>query len=82
MTTWASTRKHSPFIRKHLQSREKTLPQIIHDLATSYGNIGAVYDKNGRVLASTLLSSESTCNQRKTLPPNHPQFGYFLLQYR
>ena len=62
MIAWASTRKHFHHYEKdHWKSSQIALPPNHPDLATSYNNIGLVYDRMGeyeKALASYERSLE------------------------
>ena len=55
ITTWAEYSKALSYYEKALEIRQKTLPANHPDLATSYNNIGLVYNEHGRVLESTFI---------------------------
>ena len=63
------------YYEKCLDMRQKTLPANHPSLATSYNNIGSVYDSMGEY--SKALSYYEKCldMQKKTLPANHPSLA-------
>ncbi|CAF1182076.1 unnamed protein product [Rotaria sordida] len=63
------------FYEKALKTREKALPPNHPDLATSYNNIGSVYDDMGDYSKALEFHEKSYQIFEKALPPNHPSLA-------
>ena len=66
-STWTSTLKSFRITNKHWKSSKKLFRRIIQTLATSYNNIGMVYDKMGEHSKALSYYGTSTGNQTKKL---------------
>ncbi|CAF0806361.1 unnamed protein product [Adineta steineri] len=60
---------------KALNILEKTLPSNHPYLATSYNNIGSMYDNKGEYLKALAFYEKAHEIQQKTLLPNHPDLA-------
>ena len=75
-------RKHFLSYEKALEIRQQSLPSNHPDLASSYNNIGIVYDSMGEY-SKALSSYEKALEIRQqSLPPNHPDLAGILQQHR
>ncbi|CAF4511448.1 unnamed protein product, partial [Rotaria sp. Silwood2] len=63
------------FYERALDIKEKTVPQNLPDLASSYNNIGNVYAKTGEYSKALLYYEKDLKISQKTLPPNHPDLA-------
>ena len=76
MLAWASTRKHLHRTNGHLKSSQIALPPNHPDLATSYNNIGLVYDSMGEYeKALSYYEKDHWKSSQIALPPNHPDLA-------
>jgi len=58
--------------KKSLEILQKTLPENHPDLATSYNNIGGVYNKMGKYSKALSYYERALGIWQCSLPPNHP----------
>ncbi|CAF4361244.1 unnamed protein product [Rotaria sordida] len=60
---------------RSLEIRKIALPPNHPDLASSYNNIGLVYDNMGEYSKALSFLEKAHEIDRKTLPPNHPHIA-------
>ncbi|CAF4317802.1 unnamed protein product, partial [Rotaria sordida] len=60
---------------RSLEIQKIALPPNHPDLATSYSNIGIVYDKMGEYSKALSLYERAFDIDKKALPPNHPDLA-------
>ena len=75
MRVWASARKHSPLMKKHFKIKIKALPPNHPSLATSYCNIGSVYESMDEYSKALSYYEQALEILLKALPPNHPHLA-------
>ena len=61
---------------KALAIRQQSLPTNHPDLASSYNNIGNVYDNMGEYSKALLSYEKALAIQQQSLPTNHPDLAY------
>ena len=74
-TNWASIRKHFRLTKKHLKFDNNSLPPNRPDLASSYNNIGRVYDQMGEYSKALSSHKKALEIKQQLLPPNHPDLA-------